>query len=114
MAFRLTVKSESVAVWPMNKQDTDHIDVGYVAKLARIDLSEEETAALASQLDDVLAFVHQLDELDLEGVEPLSHPHPLENVFREDVVTESIEHEAMIGNAPASVQQLVRVPQMME
>ncbi len=98
----------------MNTTDTDHIDVRYVAKLARIDLSEDEVAALASQLDDVLAFVHQLDELDLDGVEPLSHPHPLENVFREDVVEASLEPGEMIGNAPASVQQLVRVPQMIE
>ena len=98
----------------MSTPDTDHIDVRYVAKLARIDLTESETAALQSQLDEVLAFVHQLDELDLEGVEPLSHPHPLENVFREDVVCASIEHEEMIGNAPASIQHLVRVPQMIE
>ncbi len=98
----------------MNTPDTDHIDVRYVAKLARIDLDDAEVTALQSQLDEVLAFVHQLDELDLEGVEPLSHPHPLENVFREDVVEASLEHEEMIRNAPGAVQQLVRVPQMIE
>ncbi len=98
----------------MSTPDTDHIDVRYVAKLARIDLAEAEAEALQSQLDEVIAFVHQLDELDLSGVEPLSHPHPLENVLREDVVRPSLEAGEMIANAPASVQQLVRVPQMIE
>jgi aspartyl-tRNA(Asn)/glutamyl-tRNA(Gln) amidotransferase subunit C len=98
----------------MSTPDTDHIDVRYVAKLARIDLTEAEAAGMQAQLDEVLAFVHQLDELDLEGVEPLSHPHPLENVFREDVVGDSLDREAVLANAPAAVQQWVRVPQMIE
>lgn len=98
----------------MSTPDTDHIDVRYVAKLARIELTDAEAAGLQAQLDEVLAFVHELDALDLEGVEPLSHPHALENVFREDVVGESLDQAEVLANAPAAVQQWVRVPQMIE
>lgn len=94
--------------------DTDHIDVRYVAKLARIELEEAEADHLQEDLNRVLAFVHQLDELDLAGVEPLSHPHPLVNVFREDEPGECLPHADMIRNVPAAVQRLVRVPQMIE
>jgi aspartyl-tRNA(Asn)/glutamyl-tRNA(Gln) amidotransferase subunit C len=98
----------------MSQQDTDHIDVRYVAKLARIELEEAEADRLQGDLDDILAFVHQLDELDLSGVAPLSHPHPLVNVLRDDVPRPSLDPEDMIRNAPSSVQRLVRVPQMIE
>ncbi|MDA3872551.1 MAG: Asp-tRNA(Asn)/Glu-tRNA(Gln) amidotransferase subunit GatC [Kiritimatiellae bacterium] len=94
--------------------DLDHVDVTYVAKLARIELSAEETERFQSDLDAVLAYIHQLNELDLEGVEPMSHPGPRKNVLREDVVTPGPDREEMIGNAPATIQGLVRVPQMME
>jgi len=94
--------------------DLDHVDVAYVANLARIALSEEETRRLESDLDAVIAYVHQLNELDLEGVEPMSHPHPRVNVLREDEVTPGPEPDEMMVNAPATVQGLIRVPQMME
>ena len=98
----------------MSTQNTDHIDVRYVANLARIALTDAEVARLETELDQVLAFVHQLDALDLEGIEPLSHPHPMENVLREDVVREEVAAADLVANAPASVRGLVRVPQMIE
>lgn len=94
--------------------DLDHVDVTYVAKLARIELSAEETERFQSDLDAVLAYIHQLNELDLEGVEPMSHPAPRKNVLREDIVVPGPETESMVENAPATIQGLVRVPQMME
>lgn len=97
-----------------NNPDLDHVDIRYVADLARIALTEEESARLEGELDQVLAYVRKLDELDLEGIEPLSHPHPLENVLRDDVPVEGPEPENLMRNAPARVQGLVRVPQMME
>ncbi len=97
----------------MSDPDTDHIDVRYVANLARIDLTDAEIERLEGELDQVLAFVHQLDALDLTGVAPLSHPHPISNVFREDVPAEGLEREDVLENAPATVQGLIRVPQMM-
>jgi len=98
----------------MSQQDTDHIDVRYVAKLARIELEEAAADRLQGELDKVLPSLQQLDELYLSGVAPLSHPHPLVNVLRDDVPHPSLDHEDMIGNAPSSVQRLVRVPQMIE
>lgn len=98
----------------MQKADTDPIDVRYVANLARIELTPAEVDSLSGELDKILAFVHQLDELDLEGVEPLSHPNPRENVYREDSPLESLDPDPVMANAPSEVQRLVRVPQMME
>lgn len=98
----------------MQKIDTEHIDVRYVANLARIGLTPAEVDALSGELDKILAFVHQLDELDLEGAAPLSHPDPRENVYRDDVPGESPDPVPVMANAPSSVQGLVRVPQMME
>ncbi len=94
--------------------DLDHVDITYVAKLARIELSVVETERFQTDLDAVLAYIHQLNELDLGGVEPMSHPTPRKNVLREDVVSRGADREEMIRNAPATIQGLVRVPQMME
>ncbi|MDF3128350.1 Asp-tRNA(Asn)/Glu-tRNA(Gln) amidotransferase subunit GatC [Kiritimatiellaeota bacterium B1221] len=94
--------------------DLDHVDVTYVANLARIELSAEETEKFQKELDTVVAYIHQLNELDLDGIEPMSHPHPRENVLREDVPMEGPDRELMLANAPARVQDLIRVPQMME
>jgi aspartyl-tRNA(Asn)/glutamyl-tRNA(Gln) amidotransferase subunit C len=94
--------------------DLDHVDVTYVANLARIELSAEETERFQGELDAVLAYIHQLNELDLEGLEPMSHPNPRENVLREDVPSTLTDPEDLLANAPARVQDLIRVPQMME
>jgi len=94
--------------------DLDHVDVGYVANLARIDLTEEETRRFQGELDAVVAYIHKLDELDLEGVEPMSHPQPRENVLRDDEPRPGPDRESLLANAPARVGDLVRVPQMME
>jgi len=94
--------------------DLEHVDVTYVANLARIELSAEETERFQGELDTVVAYIHQLNELDLEGIEPMSHPHPRENVLREDVPVEGPDPEELLKNAPATIQDLIRVPQMME
>jgi aspartyl-tRNA(Asn)/glutamyl-tRNA(Gln) amidotransferase subunit C len=94
--------------------DLEHVDVTYVANLARIELSAEETERFQGELDTVVAYIHQLNELDLEGIEPMSHPHPRENVLREDVAVEDTDPEDLMKNAPATIQDLIRVPQMME
>lgn len=94
--------------------DLEHVDVTYVANLARIELSAEETARFQKELDAVLAYIHQLNELDLEGLTPMSHPNPRVNVLREDVPSMQTDAEDLLANAPARVQDLIRVPQMME
>jgi aspartyl-tRNA(Asn)/glutamyl-tRNA(Gln) amidotransferase subunit C len=85
-----------------------------VADLARIELTPEEEVRFQRELERVLTYVHQLNELDLSGLEPASHPQPRLNVLREDGVTEAPPAEDLMRNAPARVQGLFRVPPMME
>ena len=94
--------------------DLDHVDIRYVAGLARIALTDEEAGRLEGELDQVLAYVRKLNELDLEGIEPMSHPRPLENILRKDEEVREVEPEDLMNNAPSTVQGLIRVPQMME
>ena len=88
------------------------MDVGYVAHLARIDLTEEETTLFQGQLDQVLHYVEQLDELDVDGVEPTAHAFPVFNVLRKDEVGTSLDHAAVIANAPAASGGEIRVPKI--
>ena len=94
--------------------DLEHVNVAYVANLARLELSDEEISRFEGELDQVVAYIHKLDELDLKDIEPMSHPRPRQNVLREDVVTETADPQDLLENAPARVGDLVKVPQMME
>ena len=95
-------------------QTEDRMDVGYVAKLARIDLTEEERALFQTQLNQVLGYVEQLNELDVESVDPTAHAFPVFNVLREDVVGKSLNQADVIANAPATTQNEIRVPKIIE
>ena len=90
------------------------MDVGYVANLARIELTEEETALFQGQLDQVLHYVEQLDELDVSEVEPTAHAFPVFNVLRKDEVGQSLDHAAIIANAPAATEGEIRVPKIID
>ncbi len=92
----------------------DKMDVGYVARLARIRLSDSERASLQEQLDHILAYVDQLKELNVDGVEPTAHALPLENVFREDVPTSGISTAAAMANAPRPRDNQFLVPRIVE
>lgn len=98
----------------MSKDSTEHIDVGYVAQLARLNLSEQEVTAFQGQLDQILSYVHKLDELDTEGVEPTAHAVSLENVFRKDEAHECIDREKFMRNAPAQYNHQILVPRIIE
>jgi aspartyl-tRNA(Asn)/glutamyl-tRNA(Gln) amidotransferase subunit C len=63
--------------------ETPHIDIDYVANLARLDMTEEEKSKLGSQLDDILGYFDKLNSVDVEGVEPMAHAHRVANVWRE-------------------------------
>ena len=95
-------------------ESKEGMDVGYVAHLARIDLTEEETTLFQGQLDQVLHYVEQLDELDVSGVEPTAHAFPVYNVLRKDEVGQSLDHAAVIANAPAASDGEVRVPKIID
>ena len=64
---------------------TDKIDVAYVARLARLHLSDEEIRTFQPQLEQIVGYIRKISELDLTGIEPTSHAHRVENVFRRDV-----------------------------
>lgn len=87
-------------------------DVEYIAKLARLEVSAEEKAKLMHQLNEILAYIEKLNELDTSGVEPLSHVIELKNVFREDAVIPSLTPEEALKNAPARTEKFFRVPKV--
>jgi aspartyl-tRNA(Asn)/glutamyl-tRNA(Gln) amidotransferase subunit C len=94
--------------------DSTHMDVSYVANLARIQLTEEETKLFQGQLDQVLEYVEQLNELDVSGVRPTAHAVPQMNVFRKDEPGVSFENETVTANAPAARDGQVLVPKINE
>jgi aspartyl-tRNA(Asn)/glutamyl-tRNA(Gln) amidotransferase subunit C len=94
--------------------DATHIDVSYVANLARIDLTEEETALFQGQLDQILEYVEQLGELDVSNVEPTAHAMPLVNVLRADEPGVSLDNDTVTANAPAARDGQILVPKINE
>ena len=91
-----------------------NLDVRDVARLARIELTDEEAATFQSQLGSVLEYVEQLGKLDLTGVEPTAHANPVFNVFREDEVQPGLDRKAVLANAPHSANNLVVVTKVIE
>ncbi|MBL67214.1 MAG: Asp-tRNA(Asn)/Glu-tRNA(Gln) amidotransferase GatCAB subunit C [Verrucomicrobiales bacterium] len=86
----------------------------HVVKLARIDLTPEEEARMAPQMAEILKYVDQLKELNVDGVEPTAHAVPLTNVMREDVVGESLSRGDALRNAPQQAGGLFVVPKIVE
>jgi aspartyl-tRNA(Asn)/glutamyl-tRNA(Gln) amidotransferase subunit C len=92
----------------------DGMDVSYVAHLARINLTEEEIVLFQGQLDQVLQYVEQLDELDVSNVEPTAHAIPIYNVLRKDEVGPSLTHANVMANAPAVSNEHISVPKIID
>lgn len=88
--------------------------VRHVAKLARLDLTDEEVARFSTQLSAVLDYMEKLNELDTDSVEPLAHCLPIHNIFREDVVTESLGTELALENAPQHFENFFKVPKILD
>ncbi len=86
----------------------------YLEKLARIELSESEKVKVEKELSEVLGYIDMLSELDTEGVEPASHSFPVNNVFREDVVTNGDSRASVLSNAPHSKDGCFKVPKTVE
>ena len=81
-------------------QSADKIDVRYVAHLARLHLSDEETVRFQGQLEQVLGYVKELSKLNVDGVEPTAHAMPVNNVFRKDEARPCMDREKALANAP--------------
>ena len=87
-------------------------DVEYIASLSKLKFEENELDNFTHQLNDILAYVEKLNELDTENVEPLSHPVENNNVFREDELKPSITTEVALKNAPNKTEEFFRVPKV--
>jgi aspartyl-tRNA(Asn)/glutamyl-tRNA(Gln) amidotransferase subunit C len=85
-------------------------EVVHVARLARLELSDEELDRFAGQLDAILEAVGKVAELDLSDVEPTLHPLALSNVWAEDEPHESLPVEDALANAPDREDDAFRVP----
>ena len=90
------------------------MDIEKVARLARLELSEEEKATFGNQLEQILTYMEQLNRLDTSGVEPTSHAIPIYNVFREDEVRPSLPQEEVLGIAPDEQDGHFKVPRIIE
>ncbi|MFN8053129.1 MAG: Asp-tRNA(Asn)/Glu-tRNA(Gln) amidotransferase subunit GatC [Acidimicrobiales bacterium] len=85
-------------------------DVASVAKLARLRLSDADLDRATSQLGDILDHARDMAALDLDGVEPTSHPYPLGNVLRDDVAAPSLDRDEVLAAAPLAEAGMFRVP----
>ncbi len=90
------------------------MDIEKVARLARLELSEEEKATFGSQLEQILTYMEQLNRLNTSGVEPTSHAIPVYNVFREDGVKPSFPQEEVLAIAPDEEGGHFKVPRIIE
>ncbi len=87
-------------------------DVEHVAKLARLELTQEETEKYSKQLGEILKYVEQMNEVDTTGIEPMPHAIPVYNVMREDEVKYEQTKEEMMANAPYEENGFFRVPKI--
>ena len=95
-------------------QKIDQEQVRKVAKLSRLDLTEQEVQEFTGQLGAILEYVEKMNELDTGNVEPLAHCLPIHNVFRQDCVKDSLGTEKALANAPERDGAFFKVPKILE
>lgn len=84
--------------------------IEYVGILSKLELSEKEKEQAKKDMGSMLDYIDKLNELDTTGIEPMSHVFPVQNVFREDVVTNGDESEKTLKNAPGEKDNMFMVP----
>jgi aspartyl-tRNA(Asn)/glutamyl-tRNA(Gln) amidotransferase subunit C len=89
-------------------------DVLHIARLARIQLSQDEVARFAQQLSGILDHFAALAAVDTDGLEPTAHPLPLSNVMRDDEVAPSLRRDEVLANAPEQEDGYLRVRAVLE
>ncbi|HOI28138.1 MAG TPA: Asp-tRNA(Asn)/Glu-tRNA(Gln) amidotransferase subunit GatC [Melioribacteraceae bacterium] len=87
-------------------------DVKYIADLARLNFDEQELEGFTSSFNEILSFFEKLNQLNTDNIEPMSHPVPNENVFREDLLKNSIDREEALKNSPDRDHQFFKVPKV--
>lgn len=92
----------------------DETQVRHVAKLSRLKLNDADVKRYSGQLMSILDYVKQLSEVNVDGIEPMAHPLPLQNVLREDVVDPSLPVEKALANAPGREGPFFTVPKVLD
>ena len=92
----------------------DAATVRRIAHLARIAVDDNEVEHLRGEINAILAFVEQLSEVDVEGVEPMTSVIPMKMKMRDDTLTEGDQAEAILQNAPARQDRFFKVPKVVE
>jgi aspartyl-tRNA(Asn)/glutamyl-tRNA(Gln) amidotransferase subunit C len=92
----------------------DQATVRHIAKLARIALSDAEAEAFVPELNNILGWVEQLQEVDVSGIEPMTAVIPNKLRMRADVVTDGDQREAVLKNAPVAEHGFFAVPKVIE
>ena len=81
---------------------------------SRWEVQEEHMAHVEKELSDILTYVAELNALELDGVEPMAHAVPLQNVFREDETKPSLNHDLALSNAPEAEDGYFKVPRVVQ
>ncbi len=89
-------------------------DVRHIATLGRLQLSNDEIAMMTEELSAIVGYVDQLNEVDVEGVVPTAHAVDVQNVFRDDVVRDSIGSDKALANAPERDKTFFKVPKVLD
>jgi aspartyl-tRNA(Asn)/glutamyl-tRNA(Gln) amidotransferase subunit C len=88
--------------------------VDYISVLSRLKLGDEEKEKMTGELEQIIAYMDTLNELDTSGVEPMSHVFPVKNVMREDEVQPSFDRSELLKNAPKADEEAFLVPKTVE
>ena len=90
------------------------INLKHIAKLSKLTFTDAELQLFETQVKSILGFIEELKEVNVDGVEPTSHPLPLKNVFRADEVKPSIKIEEFLKTAPRAKGRFFEVPKVIE
>ncbi|WP_226670729.1 Asp-tRNA(Asn)/Glu-tRNA(Gln) amidotransferase subunit GatC [Metabacillus litoralis] len=96
----------------MSRISTDQVK--HVANLARLAITDDEASLLTQQLDAIITFAEQLNEVDTENVKPTSHVLDMKNIMREDIPKKGLDNEEVVKNAPDHADGYIRVPSILE
>lgn len=88
------------------------IDVPYVAHLARLALNDKEISDFQGQLDQIIAYVKMIQQVDVTGVEPMAHAAQIRNVFRKDEERKGLDRDVVLANAPVHDGEQFLVPKI--
>ncbi len=90
------------------------LNLKHIARLARLHFKDQELKVYESQVEGILKFIDELKQVNVEGVEPTSHPMAIKNVFREDEIKPSLAIEEILKHSPKSRGRFFEVPKIIE